>query len=43
MRIMIDCNELIERKVMRKVVKRKKGAKWEETRREEKEGCENFS
>ena len=40
---MIDCDELIERKVMRKVVGRKKGAKWKKTRKEEKEGCENFS
>lgn len=40
---MINCDELIERKIMRKVVYKKKGAKWEKTRREEKGGWENFS
>ena len=40
---MIDCDELIERKVMRKVMDRKKGVKWKKMRKGEKEGCEIFS
>ena len=40
---MIDSDESIETKVMRKVVGKKKGAMCEKTRRKEKQGCENFS
>ena len=39
---MINCDELIERKIMRKVVDRKKGAKWEKTRRKKERGVKCF-
>jgi len=39
---MIDCDELIERKDLRKVVRRKKEVERERTGRKEKQGCENF-
>ena len=40
---MIDCDELTERKDLRKFVSRKKGVKHEETKRKEKQRYENFS
>ena len=40
---MIDCDGLIEKKDLRKVVARKKGVKREKIRRNERQGCENFS
>ena len=39
---MIDCDEMIERKDLRKVVNRKRDLKQEKTRRYEKQGYENF-
>lgn len=42
MKIMIDCDELIERKDLRKVVRRKKKVERESTGRKEKQGCEIF-
>jgi len=43
MKIMIDYDEFIERKILRKVQYRKQGAEREKTRRKEKQRCENFS
>ena len=40
---MIDCDKLMEREDLRKVVCRKKGVKREKTRRKEKREYENFS
>jgi len=38
---MIDCDNLMEWKDLRKVVYRKKSAKWEKARRKGKQGGEN--
>ena len=40
---MIDCDEMIERKGLRKVVNMRRGLKQEKPRRKEKQGCKNFS
>jgi len=40
---MIDCDKLIEKKGLRKVVDRKKGVKREKIERQERQGCGNFS
>jgi len=40
---MIDCDKSTEGKDLRKVVNRKKGVKREKTKRNERQGCENFS
>ena len=40
---MIDCDGLIGKKDLRKVVARKKGVKREKIGRKKGQGCENFS
>ena len=40
---MIDCDKLIERKDLRKMVNRKKGVKSDKTGKKERQGCKNFS
>ena len=42
-KIMINCDEIIERKGLRKVVNMRRGLKQEKTRRKEKQGCKDFS
>ena len=43
MKIIINCDELIGRKDLRKVVNRKKGVKREKIGRKEGQGCEDIS
>ena len=43
MKIVIDCDKLMEREDLRKFLRRKKGMKREKTRRKEKREYEKFS
>ena len=40
MKIIIDCDKLIEKKDLRKIMKREKDVEKERTERKEKQGCE---